>query len=311
MGLETLTETARPSTVGTFTSSDNLTEQYTTTAVTGGGATTKSLNIKYYWPVVDDHTEPRPIVFLVALGAWSTSNYTIFSTEAGYLNGMGVHCAVLDVRISTDDPLSDGDNASHSSLRRAIRAAVFDLDVAVKYTLANHLENADWTIEPSMMFFGGSSAGGITSLLYPQFFPTRPVAGLCPVSVGFGASTGSSPNTATDIIRDQLKYTEVHFRTSGLTFLGGADTTIGTTYIDSYRAKQASIGGSIVHYDADGTHVPYSTFDTSALTGATSMAGAFYNYLSTRCATLPSTATLRQGGSRWERSWLNQQSRFW
>lgn len=312
MSLETFAETARPSAVGTYATSNTLSENYSTTASITDGTATKNLAVKYFYPTVSDYTEPRPIVFLVSNSGWSSSATSTYNTEGAYLNGMGVHAACIETRVSGDSPLSDGDDVSHTTLRRAIRAAIFDLDEAVKYTLKEHLENAAWTIEPSMMFFGGVGAGGITAMLYPLFFPTRPVAGVVPCSAAFGYDgTGTTPNTATEIIRQQLRYKETQHKSTGLAFLGGADTTVGTTYIESFRTKQATIGASVVQYDADGTNVAYSAFDTSALSGATTMAGAWYNFLVDRCESLPSTAALRQRGLQFRRSWVKQQSRFW
>ena len=318
MPIETLLASKNVIGPGAETFDTTIDANYTTTAgsVTGSNVT---LALKIYYPTLSDPETPRPVVFIVSGGGYSLSSSAFFPTQAQYIAEMGAICVVVEYRIMGDDPLDTGSDASQNVLRRTIRAVSFDIDEAIKYTLANYLEYESggdrvFSIEPSWMFLLGQSQGGISSLQYVQDYPTRKIIGIIVFASAFGGDGLTvSGETATDILRGQLKYTEDHHHIPVCAFLGGADTTIGTTYIESFRTRLGAIGGSIVHYDADGDHsnTGVGLFDTNDIVGASTEEEAIYNFIRDRCANSPNTSSLRQQGAAWSRRWVKLQSRFW
>ena len=239
--------------------------------------------------------------------------------RAQYIAEMGAVCVVFENRVIGNDPLDTGSDASQNVLRRTIRAAVFDIDVAIKYFLENYLEYESggdrvFTIEPSWMFLMGLSQGGISSFQYTQDYPSRKIIGVIASASAYGADgVTNDGETATDILVGQLKYDVSHHHVPVCVFIGGADTTLGVDNVTAFRSRLAQIGGSVVHYDADGDHsnTNYDDFDTGDLVGASTVEEAIYNFIRDRCANSPNTSSLRQQGAAWSRRWVKLQSRFW
>lgn len=313
MSLATTPVPAPPASAGTYEQEDTLTENYTTTADTTTGDI--SLGCKISWPTVDDPTIPRFLVVQPITSGWASSDFEADMEQSEWVVGMGGICVALQCRVNTDSPLSTGDADSHGLLRRSIRAPVFDTDAGLKYILENYLEGDGDTmpaIEPSWIFVMGSSAGGVTANIHSQTYPTRRLCGLIVNAAGYGMDdVGTSPDTATDIVRDQLKFSYRYHKIPTCAFLGGADTTLGADRVAEFRAHLNTRPDSIAHYDSDGGHASFGDFDVTALTDADTQAEAVYNFISRRCAATQPTYIARTNFRAWGRSWVNLQSRFW
>lgn len=311
MSIETIGAPVQPVADSTYTIADSDDANYTTTAGTVTGAN-KTLSLRMLWPDVDDPESPRPLVIYVNTLGWSTSNSTgANSLIETYILGSGVICAAIQTRVIGDDPLSVGESASMNVYRRAMRAAVLDTNTALRYILANYSEHASGVIEPSMIFLAGVSAGAVTSLSYPLVFPGHSLAGVIGWACAFGAdSIGGT--SYTNELRGNLSYRETYLKTPTCAFVGGADTTIGTTYIELLRTKLSTNASNVVHYDADGVHGNSGpgAFDVTALTDASTVAEAVSNFLRARCRAIVPVRDLRKNGMAWRKNWLKMESRY-
>jgi len=313
MSIETIGAPVLPVATGTYATLATADANYTTTAGTTTG-NNKTLEVRMFWPDMDgDVTTPRPLVVYCPTLGWSASDATP-SPQTTVLEDLfvsaGCIVAVVGTRVTGDDPLSTGETASMPVYRRAQRAAVLDINTGLRYVLANYSEHANGVIEPSMVFLSGTSAGAISAMAYTFTFPTHPIAGVIQWSAAFGADDVSG-TSYTSILRGDNNYRETYYKTPTCAFLGGADTTIGTTYIESLRTRLAVSSLNHIHYDADGTHVGPDTFDVTALTGASTVYQAVSNFLIARCRATVPAQTLRKSKATWRKNWYKLESRYW
>lgn len=309
MSIETIPAPAAPVATGTYSINTYADANYTTTAGTVTG-NNKTLALRIYWPNVSDPTIPLPlVVYCPTLGyAVSVAN-NADTTMQTYFVSAGCICVNMQTRVMGDDPLSTGDTVSMNSVSRAIHAAPLDINTGLRYVMKTYAAHANGVIEPSQIFLAGTSAGAISAMAYTMIYPSHPIAGVINWSGAFGIEDLSG-TSYTSYLRGQWNYRETYYKTSTCAFLGGADTIIGTAYIDSLRTKLALMPSNITHYDADGGHAGPDTFDATALTGATTVAQAVSNYLIARCRTITPTATLRKNAATWRKNWYRQESRY-
>ena len=297
---------------GAYDTLDTLDADYTTTATTTGGDD-KTLSLRMIWPDAEDTTTPRPLVVYCATTDWTASD-AIPDPQPALLEDLFVSCgcilAVVGTRVTGDDPLSVGESASMSAYRRAQRAAVLDINTALRYVLSHYSNHTNGVIEPSMVFLAGAKTGGISAMAYTTTFPSRPIAGVIQWSAAFGADSVNGASR-TSSLRGDNNYREMYYKTPTCAFLGGADSTIGTTYIESLRTRLATSNLNHVHYDADGGHVAPDGFDVTALTGASTVYQAVANFLSARCRAIVPAATLRKSKATWRKNWYKLESRYW
>jgi len=305
MSIETIGSPALPVAAGTYDTLDAEDANYTTTAGTTSG-NNKTLTLRVLWPDTGDVTTPRPLVVYCSTLGWSSSDSTLYDSliEQAFVSA-GAIAVCVQTRVIADEPLSTGENASMPAVRRAMKAAILDVNTALRYVLANYSEHANGVIEPSMVFLAGMSAGAITSMAYTFTYPTHPIAGVIQWSGAFGVEGLGY----TSMLRGDNNYRETYYRTPTCAFLGGADSTIGPTYIELLRTRLSVNSTNIVHYDADGGHDGVF-FDTSGLTDASTIFEASSNFLIARCRAVTPTTLLRKNTATWRKNWYKLESRY-
>jgi|GEM_PF-2249204 Esterase/lipase len=134
--------------------------QYATGAVQSPEPGNKPLLLDLYQPVDDNTLGNRPALILLHGGAFVTGDKTnpITVDLAEDLASRGFVVASISYRLVGDDPPTPGDD----KLTRVIAAAVEDASKAVLWMQQNAAENR---VDASRIALGGSSAGGITSVL--------------------------------------------------------------------------------------------------------------------------------------------------
>lgn len=304
-GFQIVPKAQESSALSTYTR-DASTKVYTyLTARTGGGATTRDLQIRVYYPTGGGFNAdvPRPCVMYLNHGLFLTSDIiddTTLKARADFAVTHGVMLAAFETRASEDTPITPVSDTTHSAtddMTRAINASIEDTLTAYHFIRALHGTASEFSIEPNWIFLSGSSSGGIQPLLSMVRYGASgaamaAVVGLIIIRSAFAADGVTSPSSATTAIRVDLEggKDESDYVSSlppVCSFNNDDDAVISPTHITALDTQlDAGHADNVQHRNATGGHQEWEDFTLAGLISAASIVEAWKDFIDSRTGSI-------------------------